>query len=181
MATAAPTWFEALKKGRTFATNGPLIEFTLDGQRVGEEVKYAGAGENVPFSAKLRSIVPVDHFEIVCNGKAVQSLKLEGTRDSADVKGTMPLRESGWCVLRAWSEKAQEPVMDHYAYATTSPIYVTVDGKKSRSPQDARYFAAWIDRTIEATTTYPDWNSEAEKERVLGRLKEAKEIYQALQ
>jgi hypothetical protein len=71
--------------------------------------------------------------------------------------------------------------MDKYAYATTSPIYVTVDGKKSRSPQDARYFAAWIDRTIEATTTYPDWNSEAEKERVLGRLKEAKEIYQALQ
>jgi Tol biopolymer transport system component len=177
----APTWFDALKRGRTFATNGPLIEFTLNGQRVGEELKYNSARESVPFTAKLRSIVPVDHFDIVCNGKVMQMLKLEGTRDSADVKGTLPLKESGWCVLRAWTEDAKYPVMDKYAYATTSPIYVTVDGKKPRSPQDARYFAAWIDRTIEATTSYPDWNSEAEKECVLGRLKEAKEIYQMLQ
>src|SRR5262249_31500706 len=32
-------WMEALKRGRTFATNGPLINFTLDGEAVGSELK----------------------------------------------------------------------------------------------------------------------------------------------
>ena len=176
----AQTWFDALKKGRTFATNGPLIEFTLDGQSVGEELKYGSARESVPFTAKLRSIVPLDHLEVVCNGRVVQALKLERARDSADATGTLPLKDSGWCVLRAWSDKDEYPVLDNYVYATTSPVYVTIGGKPPRSPEDARYFAAWIERTIEVTSQYPDWNSASEKEYVLRRLQEAKAVYEKL-
>ena len=172
---------DSLKNGRTFATNGPLIEFTLGGQRVGDELKFDGAQAAVPFTAKLRSIVPVDHFEVVCNGRVTQTLKLGGALDSADVTGTLPLKESGWCVLRASSDSAEYPVLDNYVYATTSPVYVTIGGKPPRSPEDAKYFAAWIDRTIDATSHYPDWNSPAEKEYVLKRLAEAKAIYQKLQ
>jgi TolB protein len=174
-------WFDALKKGRTFATNGPLIEFTLGGQRVGDELKFDGAQGSVPFTAKLRSIVPVDHFEVICNGRVVQTLKLGGARDSADVTGTLPLKESGWCVLRASSDNAEYPVLDNYVYATTSPVYVTIGGKSPRSPEDAKYFAAWIDRTIDTTSRYPDWNSAGEKEYVLRRLAEAKAVYEKLQ
>ena len=94
--------------------------------------------------------------------------------------GTLPLKESGWCVLRAWSDNAEYPVLDNYVYATTSPVYVTIGGKAPRSPEDAKYFAAWIDRTIETTSHYPDWNSPAEKEYVLKRLPEAKAIYEKL-
>ncbi len=174
-------WFEALKRGRTFATNGPLIEFTLGGQRVGDELNFDGAQTAVPFTAKLRSIVPVDHFEVVCNGRVTQTLKLAGARDSADIMGTLPLKESGWCVLRASSDNAEYPVLDNYVYATTSPVYVTIGGKAPRSPEDAKYFAAWIDRTIDTTSHYPDWNSLAEKEYVLKRLAEAKAVYEQLQ
>jgi hypothetical protein len=135
----------------------------------------------VPFTAKLRSIVPVDHFEVVCNGRVVETLKLAGARDSADVTGTLPLNESGWCLLRASSDNAEYPVLDNYVYATTSPVYVTIGGNAPRSPEDAKYFAAWIDRTIDATSRYPDWNSPAEKEYVLKRLAEAKVVYEKLQ
>ena len=61
-------------------------------------------------------------------------------------------------------------MLDKYVYATTSPIYVTIGGKAPRSPDDAKYFAAWIDRTIDVTSHYPDWNSPAEKDYVLKRL-----------
>jgi TolB protein len=174
-------WMDSLKSGRTFATNGPLIEFTLDGQRVGDELKFDSAQAAVPFTAKLRSIVPVDHFEVVCNGQVTQTLKLEGTRDSADVAGTLPLKESGWCVLRASSDNAEHPVLDNYVYATTSPVYVTIGGRPPSSPVDAKYFAAWIERTIDTTSHYPDWNSPAEKEYVLKRLAEARAVYEKLQ
>jgi TolB protein len=174
------TWMDELKQGRTFATNGPLIEFKLGGEMVGSELKFEAPQAAVPFTAKLRSIVPVDHLEVVCNGKVVQTLATEAAKESADITGSLPLRESGWCVLRAWSEKAEYPVMDNYSYATTSPVYVTIAGKRAHSKNDAEYFEAWIDRTIEVTSQYPDWNSAAEKELVLKRLREARTVYEKL-
>src|ERR1700687_5191270 len=51
-------WVGALKEGRTFATNGPLLDFTLGGQAIGGEVRFAGPQVAVPFKVKLRSIVP---------------------------------------------------------------------------------------------------------------------------
>jgi len=174
------SWTRQLREGRTFATNGPLVEFTLGEDMVGSELKFDGPQKAVPFTAKLRSIVPVDHLEVVCNGKVVQTLKLEDDRESADTTGTIPLEQSGWCVLRAWSETAQYPVMDSYVYATTSPLYVTIGGKRAYSKEDADYFKAWIDRTIEITDTYPDWNSREEKQRVMNRLREGRAAYDSL-
>jgi TolB protein len=176
-----PVWLEALKNGRTFATNGPLLEFSLGGQQVGDDLTFPSSQNAVSFTAKLRSIVPVDHLEVVCNGKVAQTLKLDTARTSSDVSGTLPVSESGWCVLRASSDAAEYPVLDNYVYATTSPIYINVGAKKAHAPEDARYFVAWIDRVTEATAAYPDWNSPQEKEYVLRRLAEARKIYEGLE
>lgn len=175
------TWMNDLKLGRSFATNGPLVEFTLGGQMIGDELKFGGPQQAVPFTAKLSSFVPVDHLEVVCNGKVVQNLNLESTRDSASATGTIPLTESGWCLLRTWSDKPEYPVMDNYAYATTSPVYVTIAAQRAFSRQDADYFKAWIGRTIEITNQYPDWNSPAEKEGVIKKLRDALGYYGNLQ
>ncbi len=174
-------WLEAVKHGRTFATNGPLLDFSLGGQPVGGELKVDTPQDAVPFQTTLRSIVPVDHLEIVCNGRVVQALALDGPIERGDFRGKLPLRESGWCVLRASSDKTEYPVLDNYVYATTSPVYVTVAGKPPHSPEDAAYFAAWIDRVIEATSRYPDWNAPAEKEAVLKELARARAVYEKLQ
>jgi len=174
-------WMSGLRRGRTFATNGPLVNFTLGKEIVGGEVQFDAAQNAVPFTAHLRSVVPVDHLEIVCNGKIAKTLPLEGKRDAADVEGTLPISTSGWCLLRAWSEKPEYPVMDNYAYATTSPIYIDVADKKPRSPEDAKYFAAWIERTIQITEKYPDWNSPQEKETAMQRLREAQKIFAGME
>jgi hypothetical protein len=83
--------------------------------------------------------------------------------------------------VRASTDAGRYPVLDTYVYATTSPIYITVAGRKPRSPEDARYFAAWMDRIAETTSAYPDWNNAAEKSLVLERLKQAKAVFIALQ
>ena len=72
-------------------------------------------------------------------------------------------------------------MLDNYVYATTSPIYVTVAKRAPRAPEDARYFAAWVDRITEATAAYPDWNSDAEKRGVLRQLAQAKAVFVHLQ
>jgi TolB protein len=174
-------WLDALKKGRTFATNGPLLEFSLGEQQIGDELALPQQQEAVRFTAKLRSIVPVDHLEVVCNGHVAATLKLDAGRSSSDAGGTIPVAESGWCLLRASSVAAEYPVLDNYVYATTSPIYISVSGKRPHSPEDAQYFVAWIDRVAEATAAYPDWNSADEKKYVLGRIAEARAIYLGLE
>lgn len=172
-------WLEAIKAGRTFATNGPLLRFELGGKRPGGEVRLEKKQE-VPFKVALRSIVPVDHLQVVCNGKVAREIELKGDRQSADATGSIPIEGGGWCVLRAFSDKAEYPILDLYPYATTSPVYVSVAGAPLRSPADAAYFVAWVDRLIAAARSNTSWNTEAEKQAVLGLLEEAREKYQAL-
>jgi Tol biopolymer transport system component len=176
------SWLSGLKQGRTFATNGPLIGFTLAGKEPGSEVNVAAAdaGKELPFKAWMRSIVPVDHLKVVCDGEVVRDLRLTEARQFADAEGTLPISHSGWCLLRAWSEKAEYPVFDAYPYATTSPVYVTVEGSTPRHTADAQYFITWIDRLTQAVDSNRTWNTGEEKQHVLGLLSEARRVYERM-
>ena len=173
-------WLDALKHGRSFATNGPLLGFTLGGAQIGDELKFDQPQRAVKFTVSLRSIVPVDHVDLVCNGRVVKSFAVRAPVDRGDFSGSIGLGASGWCIVRASSDQSRYPVLDNYVYATTSPVYVTIAGAGPRSPEDARYFAAWIDRVTEATSAYPDWNSPAEKQGVLERLARSKAVFTGL-
>jgi hypothetical protein len=177
--TLTRDWLAGLKAGASFATNGPLLGFKLGGAPVGGSLEFAQPQARVAFSAHLRSIVPVDRFELVCNGKPVRMLARAPT-DHADVEGTVALAATGWCLLRASTATAREQVLDNYVYATTSPIYVTVAGKPAHAPEDAAYFAAWTDRLAEAVAAHPDWNDPAEKRGVLEKIARAKSVFEAM-
>ena len=173
------TFLDGLQRGRSFATNGPLLRFTLGGEAIGGEVKLEKSGD-VLFTAAMASIVAVDHLEVVCNGRVVRALEMDASRTGARASGTVPMEKSGWCVLRAWAEHAEYPVLDIYPYATTSPVYITVGGKPARSAEDAAYFLAWLDRLQEDVEHYADWNSAAEREHVLEQAREARKRLEAL-
>ena len=171
------SWLSSLKSGKTFATNGPLLNFTLGGRQIGDDLRLQAADSHVKFSAWLRSFVPVERLEIVCNGQVVQQLSLSSDRQTADATGTLPIRQSGWCILRASSDHAKFPILDAYPYATTSPIYISLAGSPLTSPDDAAYFVAWIDRLIQAANSNRDWNNDTEKVRVMQDLNRARTIY----
>ncbi|HXE90003.1 MAG TPA: CehA/McbA family metallohydrolase [Terriglobales bacterium] len=173
-------WLDAVRRGNGFATNGPLLDFTLGGQAIGGELKLATPDPEVRFTASMRSLVPLDHLEVVCNGRVVRTLEMNATRDQADVRGSIPLDASGWCLLRAWSEKPQHPILDIYPYATTSPIYVSVSGERPRSPEDAKFCIAWIDRIRESVEKFTDWNTDAEREETFKTLSEARNVYEGM-
>jgi len=173
-------WLDSLKQGRTFATNGPLLGFTLGGMQVGDELRLPAGENKVAVTAWMRSVVPVDHFQVVCNGEVVSDFKLSDSQ-SADMKETIPMSRTGWCVARAYSDKAEHPILDIYPYATTSPIYVTVAGSKPNAGEDAAFFMAWIDRLIFAANANTDWNTAAEKSATLDLLTYARKVYEGMQ
>jgi hypothetical protein len=168
----------ALRAGRTFATNGPLLAFTLDGHPPGDEIALPAGGRNLRASVRLRSIVPVERLEIVSNGAVIATVPLDPSRTRADATVPLAVPDSGWFTLRAWSEGAAEPVLDIYPFGTTSPVYVTVGGRPIRRAEDARYFEAWVARLEGAAAAHAGWNDEAEKAEVLARLAAAKAEFQ---
>lgn len=172
-------WLKNLKQGRTFATNGPLLGFSMGGKALGDELSLPKT-QDVGFKAWVRSIVPLDHLEIVCNGQVVKDLKLSGSRDTGDFEGTLPVSNTGWCLLRAWSNQSEYPILDLYPYATTSPIYIKVAGSSLASKADAEYFLAWIDRVSGAVQDHQDWNNHAEKQSITDQLSRARKVYEDL-
>jgi dipeptidyl aminopeptidase/acylaminoacyl peptidase len=167
-------WLAALKAGKSFATNGPLLNFTLNGQGLGDELSLPAGNHELLARVTLRSNVPVDHLEIVHNGKVVASVPLQGDRMSVSTTVRIAAQSSGWYLLRARGDGPAYPILDAYPYATTGPIYVTVGGQPVRSPDDARYFLAWIDRLEAAAEANGDWNTEQEKARVLETIRKAR-------
>jgi TolB protein len=170
-------WLESIKAGRTFATNGPLLRFELGLKSPGGEVQL-GNKQDVRFRASLGSIVPVDHLQIVCNGKVARELELSADHKRAYDEGSLPIESSGWCILRAFSDKAEYPILDLYPYATTSPVYVNVAGAPLRSARDAAYFRAWMEQLITVAQRSGAWNAETEKQSVLAIFERARQKYQ---
>ena len=175
--TKLQSWLASIKAGHTFATNGPLLRFEFGHKPPGGEAKIAKK-QDVSFHAMLASMVPVDHLQIVCNGKVAKELELSPDRKRANVEGSLPVESSGWCILRAFSDKAEYPILDLYAYATTSPVYVNVAGVPLRSAPDAMFFLAWMQRLISAAESSTAWNTETEKQSVLAVFEKAKQKYE---
>ncbi len=170
-------YLEALKAGRTFVTNGPLLEFTLGGQEIGGEVRLPAGRHRLAARVALRSNLPVDHLEIVGDGRVVETIPLAADRASAAATLSIPVDASGWYVLRAWGERPREPILDLYPFASTGPIYVRVGDDPVRSKGDADYFVAWIDRVVAITREHEGWNTPAERDAVLRDLAAARQVY----
>ncbi len=171
-------WLAALKAGRSFATNGPLLGLTVDGTELGGEVRLPAGGREVSVAVRLRSNVPVDHLELVQNGRVVREIPLDAGGRSATTTVRLPVERSGWLLLRARGDKAAYPTLDIFPYATTSPVYLTVGGQPPRSAEDARYFMAWIDRMRKSVEAHKDWNSDAERRDALEMLDRARAEYE---
>ncbi len=171
---------EALKAGRTFASNAPLLGLEMAELRPGDTLSRRAPG-NVPYRVAMRSPVPIDHVELVHNGKVIESFALHGDRRSLDVTGSVRLDRGGWVLLRAWNDGADPLVFDGYPYGTTSPIYLDLPGKPATAGEDATYFVAWLDRVIQTVSARDDFNDARERKATLDYLNAARDRYVELQ
>jgi dipeptidyl aminopeptidase/acylaminoacyl peptidase len=169
---------DSLLAGRSFVTNGPMLELSVGGRGPGQELRLPAGARDVEARVRLWSNVPVDHLELVSNGQVVAELPTAGAHTHADTTVRLPLEGSAWFLLRARTDRAVYPVLDLYPYATTSPVYVVRDGAPIRSAEDAEYFLRWIDRLAAFAAGSKDWNTTAERDGVLELIRRAKEEFE---
>jgi len=140
-------WFEGLRAGRNFVTNGPMLFATVNGEPPGArfEPKDAPFVARVDFEALGQT--ELDAVEFLIGGKVVR--RIDNTPGNRPISGSVsfPIEQSTWIAVRAF-DRSREPVV---RFAHTSPWYVTVGGKRPRDPDAARFYVAWMDELIAAT------------------------------
>ncbi|HUQ94057.1 MAG TPA: CehA/McbA family metallohydrolase [Bryobacteraceae bacterium] len=170
-------WVEAIRAGRTFVTNGPLLQFEVNGHLPGGEIHLPGHGGTVTAVSQLDSIVPIEKLEIFWNGKPIETVSLRSDARTLRMKKILTVKESGWLTLRAGGARSH-PVDDGYVVAETSPIYVYTGDRPIRSKGDAEYFIRWIDAITQQAQQHPGWRSDQERKHVLAQFAESRAVFE---
>ncbi len=115
-------WFDAVRRGRTFVTNGPMLDFRVDSAYPGDEI--AGDPRH-PLRIRARAwghpdrMVPSD-LEIVSQGEVIRKLESQDPqRRELSLDFEMPAGHGFWIAARA---KGNDGSLAH-----TTPIYVIRD------------------------------------------------------
>ena len=140
------TWWDGLKAGRSFVTNGPLLVVKANGELPGH-VFTADEGEEIEIAVEvsLTSRDNVPAIEIIRDGKVERAVPLGGpskTGSTQRVLGTLTFNKSGWFLIRAITD------LEHtFRFASTAPYYVEVGPSKHHvSRRSAQFFLDWVDQ-----------------------------------
>ncbi len=114
-----PAIVEAIRRGRTFATNGgPLFPFvTIDGKGPGETLE-PGRGRPHALRAEIRCLYPLKSARLYRRGELAQSFAVSTKPGAIVLEATLRDQpgDGVWYVLRVEDERGY--------WAITSPIYV---------------------------------------------------------
>jgi hypothetical protein len=129
-------WWDGLKAGRVFVSNGPLLRCRADGQWPGHVFKAAQEETlSVHLDAKLDSRDPISALEIIQNGRVVRTVPFSDWMKAGSL-GTVTFQESGWLLVRAIAD-----VPHTFRFASTGPFYVEVGPVARRvSRASAQFF-----------------------------------------
>ncbi len=172
------SWLDGLRQGRSFVTNGPVINFTVDGRGPGARLEADGPHE-VMVRTTVESLVPVSSLEIVVNGEVVQSVPLSEVSSDRRVfssQCSLRLERSSW-IAACVRGPDDERIFDGPAFAHTSPVYFTLEQRPVRSLEDATYFHAWIEQLLRVVATRDRYPTIEDRKSVEALFRQAQEFY----
>jgi len=169
-------WFDAVKQGRTFVTNGPMLTLTVDDRMPGEELDV---NRNATLHIRVRAWAPPEigvpkTLEIIANG-AVAATQAANESKSGELKLDTALRaaSSEWIAARVTANNG--------AVAHTSPVYVSVGGAPVR---DDAHLPQLVAKRLSALDFIAgrlrEGYAKAEAQALTERIDEARARYQAL-
>ncbi len=168
-------WIEGLRAGRSFVTNGPMLELAIGKHAVGDSFELDATRE-LHVVASAAAQFPLDRVELIYNGRVVVTGKLTNGKLRCKIDQPLRIDKSGWLALRASGPgHADHPLGSQDAH--TSPIYVEVDGKPAGSRKDAERFLKWIDRLSLAIRNRDRIPSDELRRHVQSQFEAARAVY----
>ncbi|MGF1581629.1 MAG: CehA/McbA family metallohydrolase [Gemmataceae bacterium] len=128
-------WIEAVRAGRTFVTNGPLLTLTVDGCVPGEVLDVTES-RRVAIECQAEGLVSFDKLQVFWNHELIGNVTV--TEDGLIYRATwneeFPIDQPGFFYARCTGGQGNvvEP-----GFAHTSPIYVQMQGNVWKPNVDA--------------------------------------------
>jgi hypothetical protein len=146
-------WLSALKRGKTFVTNRPLLFVTVEGKEPGSELAVNSA-QGAPLNVNIHAVsgTPISRIDILHQGRVLEQIDVDPPAGDIRRSEKITVPKSGWLAVRCLGRGDNANLSPAFAFAHTSPFYVIVDGRPIRSPEDARYFhdnfSAFVKRSL---------------------------------
>ncbi len=154
------SYFAALKAGRSFVSNGPMLDFHVGASGPGQVVSRGSAPQ--AWQLDVHSATPVDTVEIVVNGVVIDRRTGPASTGSRHYSGTVTLPSGGWIAARVSGPATRAwPAMDSYAYAHTAPVWIdhvgsTEPAAKAAAARDLLRAMDVADQALEIAYTGAD-------------------------
>ena len=174
-------WVANYKRGRSFASNGPVVLMTVNGKEPGDELTFpAGSKQNLRVKATVRSQVPIDKVEIVVNGRPVISRPAAGQHEIV-IDEAVAVAGSAWIAARATGPWSRLVLNDVQAFAHTSPVYVRLGSDPVASAEDARFYVDWVGKLIASANERGRFGNADRRREVVELFQRAQEIYRQIE
>ncbi|WP_202865913.1 CehA/McbA family metallohydrolase [Paenibacillus contaminans] len=142
-------WMNAVRRGHTFATLGPLLDFRAgDDGEMGSRLQLPASGGTLDVVWQVSSVtVPVTKIELVVNGELREMQTTDPDAGHYAGHWSVPVKESCWIALRIRGKYHDQSEM---IAAHSSAVMIIVDGKPCFRASDA----VTILEQIEGSTAY---------------------------
>jgi hypothetical protein len=158
-----PNFQDAVRAGRTFATNGPWLDLAVDGQRPGATLDVQhGEWLNV----RARSDGPYK----------IKVYDADGVVGRGEGKVEFAYAVQGPTYLVAEIDGGADPgsLDPRGAYAHTSPVFVEMAGRHVARPEDLIWCLSWLDRLeafvrVRGTDPHPEISAVIDQARAVYR------------
>jgi hypothetical protein len=183
------SWLAAVKRGKGFVTNGPILEFQAGNAEPGDVVDFQGT-KRVKARVTARSILPFTTLDIVLNGDAVGHKTIPIWKNepkdglySMEVETTVDLTKSGWLAARVVDHpdlKNRILPRDVSVFAHTDPVYFLQEGRKVREEASVVYLRKYVKGVLHWLDTNPRFATDEDRREARRAAEEALRFYKSL-
>jgi hypothetical protein len=195
------SWIDALRAGRTFVTNSPILHFMVNGQEAGATIAVTSRTKNfLQIHARAESQLPYHRLEIVANGEVISDATPAGPRHRAEIRFEYPIKNSCWIAARAYENidsyrtdgvdfakihSERGTLVSSYfgtrrpegVFAHSSPVYVIREGQPIRSWDDAQYYVRYLDNSIQWLETQAKFARPSDRKASVEAFQQGREVY----
>jgi hypothetical protein len=165
------TWIAGLRAGRTFVSNGPLLELRVNDKGPGSSVATGGV---LQVSTSVVSRLPFERVEILYNGEIVAE-QAAWKQGETKLERELHVSRGGWIAARvAGGGKTHAGTK---VFAHTSPIYVRVEGTPNRRAESAGAFVDEIEESIRLIRKTFAFAKDADRALAIGRFEAARAAF----
>ncbi len=161
-------WFDGLRQGNTFVTNGPMLTLTVNDQPMGSVLKVdKGSNLHIQASARLNPTLDrLSALELVVGGEVIKRVSADEGSDSLSLDLTLKAETGTWLAVRAYGFKRPPPFSSalearfatmlasgHFSFgsaAHSGPVYIHVDENGSLVLSKALDAFATVEKVLKA-------------------------------